>query len=106
MAHPVGTGGSVGRPTTPITVDAIPYDPAHGVATWWDDETILRAEVWDAPERTVVISGNPAGLRSLARHLLTLAQNGVPDGRHFDFDSYCGWLEEGSTALRIEVEKK
>ncbi|MEV6631635.1 NUDIX domain-containing protein [Actinoplanes sp. NPDC051470] len=62
--------------------------------------------VWESPEKTVVISGNPAGLVSLARHLLTLAQDTVPDGRHLDFDSYCGWLEGGSAAIRIEIEKK
>ncbi|WP_446686763.1 Imm32 family immunity protein [Planobispora siamensis] len=61
--------------------------------------------MWSTPEQTAVISGNPAGLTSLARHLLTLAQNGVPDGNHFDFDTYSGWLAEDSIALRIEVER-
>jgi len=106
MAHAVAAGGAHGRPKSPVTVEVLTYDPAYGVGTWWDDETVLRAEVWETPERTVVISGNPAGLRSLARHLLTLAQDAVPDGRHLDFDTYCGWLEEGSAAIRIEVEKK
>lgn len=106
MASAVDAGEGHDRPRLPVTVDITPYDRALGVGTWWDDETILRAEVWEAPERTVVISGNAAGLRSLARHLLTLAQDAVPDGRHLDFDTYCGWLEEGSTAIRIEVEKK
>jgi len=86
-------------------VEVIPYDPVLGVGTWWDDGAILRAEVWDAAERTIVISGNPAGLRSLVRHLLTLAQEAVPNGCHFDFDTYGGWLDEGSAAIRIEVEK-
>ncbi|SBT38680.1 Imm32 family immunity protein [Micromonospora narathiwatensis] len=106
MAHAVDVGGAHDRRKSPVTIDVLTYDPAHGVGTWWDDETVLRAEVWDAPERTVVISGNRAGLRSLARHLLTLAQDAVPDGRHLDFDTYCGWLEEGSAAIRIEVEKE
>ncbi|WP_432856745.1 Imm32 family immunity protein [Amycolatopsis sp. CA-161197] len=30
----------------------------------------------------VLVRGNPAGLRSLARHLLTLAQESVPAGSH------------------------
>jgi hypothetical protein len=106
MAHAVDAGGGDDRSTVPVTVDVTPYDPRFGVGTEWDAETVLRAEVWEAPERTVVISGNPAGLRSLARHLLTLAQTSVPDGGHLDFDTYCGWLDEGSAALRIEVEKK
>jgi hypothetical protein len=106
MASAVAAGGEPDRPTLPVTVEVTTYDPSLGVGTWWDEETVLRAEVWESPEKTVVLSGNPAGLVSLARHLLTLAQDSVPDGRHFDFDSYCGWLEEGSAAVRIEVEKK
>ena len=106
MAPSVDAGDAYDRPRSPVTINVNPYDPALGVGTWWDDDTVLRAEVWETPERTVVISGNPAGLRSLARHLLTLAQDSVPDGRHLDFDSYSGWLEEGSAAVRIEVEKK
>jgi hypothetical protein len=82
------------------------FDAKSGIGTWWEEETILRVEILDSPEKTVVISGNAAGLTSLARHLLTLAQASVPDGRHFDFDTYCGWLEEGSAAIRIEVEKQ
>ncbi|WP_162907414.1 Imm32 family immunity protein [Allorhizocola rhizosphaerae] len=81
------------------------YDAALGVGTWWDEDTLLRAEVWESPEKTIVISGNAAGLSSLARHLLTLAQGDVPDGRHLEFDTYCGWLEEGSAAIRIELDR-
>ena len=40
----------------------------------WDDETVLRMEMLDSPPNTVLISGNRAGLTSLARHLLTLTQ--------------------------------
>jgi hypothetical protein len=106
MASTVDPGRDRGRPVASVEVEVAVYDPALGVGTWWEDDTILRAEVWESPEKTVVISGNPAGLVSLARHLLTLAQESVPDGRHLDFDTYCGWLEEGSAAIRIEVEKR
>lgn len=106
MASAVDAGHSHDRSTSRVSVEVMVYEPALGVGTWWDDGTVLRAEVWESPERTVVISGNSAGLVSLARHLLTLAQDSVPDGRHLDFDTYCGWLEEGSAAIRIEVEKK
>jgi hypothetical protein len=103
----VNAGGAYDRPITPVIVDVIPYDPAYGVASWWDEETVLRVEVAEKPApRTAVISANPAGLRPLARHLLTLAQDEVPPGRHLDFDNYCGWLEEDSANLRIEVAKK
>jgi hypothetical protein len=106
MASAIAAGHGHDRSTSRVAVEVTVYDPALGVGTWWDDGTVLRAEVWESPEKTVVISGNPAGLVSLARHLLTLAQDAVPDGRHLDFDTYCGWLEEGSAAIRIEVEKK
>ncbi|MEV4847948.1 hypothetical protein AB0K20_32720 [Micromonospora matsumotoense] len=106
MAHAVDADGGNKRRTVAVTVKVTDYDPQLGVGTEWDAEAVLRAEVWETPEKTVVISGNPAGLRSLARHLLTLAQNSVPDGGHLDFDTYCGWLEDGSTGIRVEVEKK
>ncbi len=106
MAPPVDPAGERTRPVVPVEVEVTAYDPVLGVGTWWEEDTALRAEVWDSPEKTVVISGNPAGLVSLARHLLTLAQESVPDGRHLDFDTYCGWLEKGSTAIRVEVDKR
>lgn len=105
MALERGSAGDDDRVRRSVTVDLVEYDPEYGLGTWWDDDTVLRVEVVEHPERTAVISANPAGLRSLARHLLTLAQDKVPGGRHFDFDRYCGWLDDGSVALRIEVEK-
>ena len=105
MASPIDAGGPASRPRVPITVDVFSYSSLYGVGSWWEEGAEIRAEVWEAPERTAVISGNSAGLRSLARHLLMLAQDEVPDGNHLDFDSYCGWLKEGSIAIRIEVEK-
>ena len=106
MASTVNTADNSGRSEISVTVNIASYGPNFGVRTWWEDGAALRAEVWDEPERTVVISGNSAGLRSLARHLLTLAQRQVPDGRHLDFDSYGGSLSEDSLAIRLEVEKK
>ncbi|MFI7273244.1 hypothetical protein [Streptomyces sp. NPDC049879] len=106
MASALNGGDSSARDETMVVVEVAPYEPAAGVSTWWDDGAILRAEVWDDPEKVVVISGNPAGLRSLARHLLTLAQQAMPGGRHLDFDSYSGSLAEESLAIRLEVEKQ
>jgi translation initiation factor IF-1 len=87
-----------------VTVEVTPYDPSRGVVSSWDEDTVLRVELDDSPEPTAVISGNRVGLTSLARHLLTLAQGDTPVGSHLDFDSYCGWFEEGSAAIRIELE--
>ncbi|MGW0433766.1 Imm32 family immunity protein [Micromonospora sp. NPDC003197] len=70
----------------------------------WDEDTVLRIEVLETPAKTILISGSAAGLTSLARHLLTLAQPSVPAASHLDFDEYCGWFEEGSFGVRIELE--
>ncbi|MGW2302131.1 Imm32 family immunity protein [Streptomyces sp. NPDC001809] len=48
-----------------------------GVAFTWDADP--RIEVGDLGGE-VVIETNAAGLRALARHLLVLAGDGVPDG--------------------------
>lgn len=48
----------------------------------------------------VVIQANKAGLISLARHLLTLAQDNVPEYTHFHLDDY-GGLEKGSAEMII-----
>jgi hypothetical protein len=104
MASAVDSGNG-DRPTVTVSVQIAEYSSGTGVATWWDDGACLRVEVESSPEPTVVISGNPAGLVSLARHLLCLAQSGVPDGSHLNFDTYCGALTEDSHGFRLEVEK-
>jgi hypothetical protein len=88
----------------PVVVGVIPYDLRRGLISDWDDDTVLRMEVLETTAKTILISGNAAGLTSLARHLLTLAQPGAPAGSHLDFDDYCGWFEEGSFGVRIELE--
>ena len=89
------------REVRAANVEIWTYDKALGVGTWWEDDARVLIE---DDSGGVVISGNRAGLRSLARHLLTLADESVPAGRHFDFDWYGGGLDEGSRELRIEVE--
>jgi len=49
----------------------------------------------------VIISSNRAGLISMARHLLLLAQPAVSIGHHYHFDS-SNSLEKGSVELIIE----
>ena len=91
-------------PKESVVVGVIPYDPRRGLISDWDDGTVLRIEVLETTAKTILISGNAAGLTSLARHLLTLAQPSAPAGSHLDFDDYCGWFEEGSFGVRIELE--
>ncbi|MEU1800085.1 hypothetical protein [Streptomyces sp. NPDC019937] len=49
----------------------------------------------------IVIEANAAGLKTLASHLLTLAQDGTPDGVHLHLEENNG-LEEGSASLILE----
>ncbi|OIJ92203.1 hypothetical protein BIV25_28290 [Streptomyces sp. MUSC 14] len=49
----------------------------------------------------IVIEANAAGLRTLAGHLLVLAQDGTPDGAHLHLEENNG-LEEGSASLVLE----
>ncbi|MFF9179289.1 hypothetical protein [Streptomyces sp. NPDC014793] len=49
----------------------------------------------------IVIEANAAGLRTLADHLLTLAEEGTPDGAHLHLEEYNG-LEGGSVGLVLE----
>ena len=44
------------------------------------------------------LRANAAGLVTLARALLTLAQDEVPTGQYFDFDAWSG-LEAGSSRI-------
>jgi hypothetical protein len=55
------------------------YNPVTGLSYSWEDG--FEIAVGSTPTE-VIISANPAGLISLARHLLTLAQEPVPDGSH------------------------
>ena len=75
-------------------------DGVTRVFTWEDDARIevriLGGEVF--------IEANAAGLCTwpyLASHLLTLAQDGTPDGTHLYLDEH-GGLEDGSVGLVLE----
>jgi hypothetical protein len=55
------------------------YDPVVGLRFSWDDGFDITVSV---TRLEVVVKANRAGLTSLARHLLTLAQEGVRGGMH------------------------
>ncbi|KND39579.1 Imm32 family immunity protein [Streptomyces acidiscabies] len=85
-------------------------DPRPGtthVRTVTDATT--QAFTWDESSRITVrnlggeilIEANPAGLKALAGHLLTLAQDGTPDGAHLHLEEHNG-LSEGSVGLVLE----
>lgn len=50
---------------------------------------------------TICIKANKEGLKSLANHLLNLAQDAVPGGTHMHFDEFNA-LEEASADILIE----
>lgn len=62
-----------------ISIQVPEYDEQRGLRFEWEDGFEIKLEVL---ESEVLLSANRAGLISLARHLLTLAQDSVPSGRH------------------------
>ena len=75
------------------------YD--NGVECVWEEGFKIKTS---APFDTLTIEANREGLVSLARHLLHLAQDDVPNGSHFHLDEYNA-LEEGSLELIISKNK-
>jgi hypothetical protein len=72
-------------------------DGVTRVFTWEED---ARIEVRNLGGE-IIIEANAAGLRTLVGHLLTLAQDGTPDGTHLHLEDNNG-LEEGSASLVLE----
>ena len=63
----------------------------------WENDAVISVK---QDGKTVQISANLAGLRSLASHLAALAQE--PPGSHVHLDEYNA-LEDGSSELIIEI---
>jgi hypothetical protein len=76
----------------------IPEYSGSGLRSEWEDGFEIAVK---CDRENIVILANKAGLLSLAKQLLTLAQDNVPPGFHLHFDTYNS-LEEGSTELIIE----
>jgi hypothetical protein len=81
-----------------IQVD-IPEYKGEGFCFEWEENFKIVTKI-DFEQKTIGIEANNAGLISLARHLLELAQSSVPAGYHFHLDDY-GGLEKGSYELVI-----
>jgi hypothetical protein len=84
-----------------MEVEVPDYSPEQGLQLDWDDNCTIEVRVQN---HEVAIIADRAGLVSLARHLLGLAQPGVPPGSHFHLDDYTG-LEENACSLIIERAK-
>jgi hypothetical protein len=84
-----------------ITIDLPHYDRNKGLQYKWEPGFRISVSV---DEEGVNIDGNSAGLRSLANHLLTLANDAIPPRTsHIHLDSH-GGLEDGSMNLLISKE--
>jgi hypothetical protein len=81
-----------------VEIDVPAYTQSRGLPLEWDDDF----EIAVIPsEGAVHIKCNVAGLRSLARQLLLLAQDAVPLGHHIHLDENAP-LEPGSIGLILE----
>ncbi len=80
-----------------VAIDVPGYSPEYGIAFNWDEGFEIEMEVLGSEIR---LTANQAGLISLARHLLTLAQDDVPSGRHLHLTA--DQEIEGSNDLIIE----
>ena len=80
-----------------IEVEIHQYSPLEGLClTWEENFTIFVKKVGD----DVILQANKEGLLSLANHLLTLAQDDVPQHAHIHLDEYNS-LENGSLSIII-----
>ena len=78
-----------------IKINIPEYDDA--IELVWDDNYKIKTST---PYDTITIEANRDGLLSLARHLLLLAQEEVPNGSHFHLDEFNS-LEDSSVELII-----
>jgi hypothetical protein len=74
------------------------YDVAQGLLLSWQSGAQVRINIVDGE---VILRANRSGFFSMAAHMLTLAQEGVPQGEHLHLDDSNG-LEEGSCPVVIE----
>lgn len=81
-----------------IHINVPDYTSGDSLQFVWDDNFEITVE---SDGTQTIIKANQAGLTSLARHLLTLAQQDIPAGYHLHLDDLNG-LEDGSSELIIE----
>ena len=79
-------------------IKTLDYCAEKGLQLQWEKDFAISV---NAPGNEVTIRANKSGLISLARHLLTLAQDSAPKHSHIHLDEYNS-LEEGSTELILE----
>ncbi len=80
------------------TVEVGSYSPQQGLRMAWTEGFVI---VVTLSADQVVVRANREGLISLAQHLLTLAEDGVPAGAHIHLSPHDA-LEAGSGELVLE----
>jgi hypothetical protein len=87
-------------PSHQVPLDVPTYSKASGLPGWWDAAESVSLRI---AGNEIVICANVSGLQGLARDLLALAQDGVPDGTEVYRMSVgqAPTLAEGSPALRL-----
>ena len=75
----------------------VPSYDENGMTFVWEDGFSIKCSI---DNEAVRIEANKGGLISLARHLLELAQEEVPEFEHIHFDEYNS-LDDNSVELII-----
>ncbi len=79
-------------------IDVYDYSRENGIHLRWEPAFEIECKECSG---AVLIRANADGLKSLANHCLTLAQDAAPEHVHIHLDEYNA-LEEGSIELIIE----
>lgn len=78
----------------------IPINQDGGFEFIWEDNSVIETRL---SNNAFVVKANKAGLISLGRHLIALAQDTLGEKYHIFFDEFND-LEEGSIELIIEKD--
>ena len=78
------------------------YERESGLRIEWMNGSTLIVELSD---NEVLISGNRAGLLTLATHLATLAQPEVPAGNHLHYEPDSGLEPASESLILLRLEK-
>ena len=84
-----------------ITIEVPMYD-GEGVDVIWEKGSKLAISV---TEGVVIINANQAGLLSLAKQMLYLASNDLPDGSHVHYDIQDPYFVGISSSHELILEK-
>lgn len=81
-----------------ILIEIPDYTVEKGFRTEWEYGFEIKSEIQD---NEIIISANKAGLLSLAKHLLSLAEDEIPAGYHLHYDEYNS-LETDSVEIILQ----